>query len=112
MANGPMLKKPKIMEPCLQFRECGSCARFYSSLFYFNFYFILIYFIPSEIFSSVIPYSTLFVLYFNTFYCMIQSEAGDGTGFEAIDSFFLLIVATSTVPSVSSAPFVVFDPAF
>ena len=43
MANGPMLKKPKIMEPCLQFRECGSCARFYSSLFYFNFYFILIY---------------------------------------------------------------------
>jgi len=43
---------------------------------------------------------------------MIQSEAGDGTGFEAIDSFFLLIVATSTVPSVSSAPFVVFDPAF
>ena len=112
LANGPMLKKPKIMEPCLQFRECGSCARFYSSLFYFNFYFILIYFIPSEIFSIVIPYSTVFVLYFNTFYCIIQSDAGDGIGFEAIDSFFLLIVATSAVPYVSSAPFVVSDPAF
>jgi hypothetical protein len=109
-----MVKKPKIMAPCLQFRECGSCARVYSSLFYFKFYFIfiLIYFILSEIFSIVIPYSTLFVLYFNTFYCIIQSDAGDGIGFEAIDSCFLLIVATSAVPSVSFAPFVVSDSAF
>lgn len=84
-----MLKK-LIMEPCLWFRECGSCARFYSSLFYFNFYFILIYFIPSEMFSIVIPYSTLFVLYFNTFYCIIQSDAVDGIGFEAIYLFHLL----------------------
>jgi hypothetical protein len=46
------------------------------------------------------------------FYCIIQSDAGDGIGFEAIDSFFLLIVATSAVPFVSSAPFVVSDSAF
>jgi hypothetical protein len=112
--NGPMLKNRRLWRRAFSFESVDHVQEFTRHYFtlIFNFYFILIYFILSEIFSIVIPYSTLFVLYFNTVYCIIQSDAGDGIGFEAIDSFFLLIVATSAVPSVSSAPFVVSDSAF